>query len=372
MKEDTPGNHPDGFLPILDTKMAVIGGQIVHHHYSKPMASLEITLKRSAMSTASKYNILVQEGNRRLKNMSPDTTWNDKLPLINKLMIQMLWAGYSFKDREIVARRIMAKYQNDMKSLIMESKPLYRTKMERNKELKVNKATWFRQMGATTTIKVPMTRNSELAKRLRIVLGQNPGPRGTSVKIQEQPGCPILSGLAKNNPFKSGVCHKGNCPLDGQKCDGLCSKESIIYKATCTRCEQQQIDEGVDLENIIQRQYTGETARTLRVRSDQHFKDYYKCHEIQPEPESEASSFMYDHMTDKHKDVKKPSREDFKFQVVKQFNDTMTRQHEEAIRIQHSINNNIHTDSRGRSSTIVSLNRKHEYFAARKRAMFDF
>ena len=65
----------------------------------------------------------------------------------------------------------------------MESKPLYRTKMERNKELKVNKATWFRQMGATTTIKVPMTRNSELAKRLRIVLGQNPGQRGTSVKI---------------------------------------------------------------------------------------------------------------------------------------------------------------------------------------------
>ena len=68
MKEDTPGNHPDGMLPILDTKMAVIGGQIVHHHYSKPMASLEITLKRSAMSTASKYNILVQEGNMRLKN----------------------------------------------------------------------------------------------------------------------------------------------------------------------------------------------------------------------------------------------------------------------------------------------------------------
>ena len=37
MKEDTPGNHPDRMLPILDTKMAVVGGQIVHPHYSKPM-----------------------------------------------------------------------------------------------------------------------------------------------------------------------------------------------------------------------------------------------------------------------------------------------------------------------------------------------
>ena len=52
MMEDPPGNHHDGILPILDTKMAVIGGQIVHHHFSKPMASLEITLKISAMNTS--------------------------------------------------------------------------------------------------------------------------------------------------------------------------------------------------------------------------------------------------------------------------------------------------------------------------------
>ena len=105
MKEDTPGNHPDGMLPILDMKMAIINGQIVHHHFSKPMASLEITLKRSAMNTAAKYSILVQEGSRRLRNMDPKTSWDQKLPLPNKLMVQMLWAGYSMKDREIVSKR---------------------------------------------------------------------------------------------------------------------------------------------------------------------------------------------------------------------------------------------------------------------------
>ena len=49
MKEDTPGNHEDRMLPILDTKMAVVGGQIINHHYTKPMASLEVTMEISAI-----------------------------------------------------------------------------------------------------------------------------------------------------------------------------------------------------------------------------------------------------------------------------------------------------------------------------------
>ena len=65
MKEDTPGNHPYYKLPILDTKMSVVYGQIVSHHYAKPMAFQEVTRGRLAMSKASKYNILIQEGCRK-------------------------------------------------------------------------------------------------------------------------------------------------------------------------------------------------------------------------------------------------------------------------------------------------------------------
>ena len=59
MKEDTPSNHSNGMIPILDTQMCVVDGQIVHHHFSKPMASLEVTKNRSAMSKSSKLSILV-------------------------------------------------------------------------------------------------------------------------------------------------------------------------------------------------------------------------------------------------------------------------------------------------------------------------
>ena len=50
MKEDVPSNHLDGLLLILDTKMRITSSGIEFHHYTKPMASMETVLARSAMS----------------------------------------------------------------------------------------------------------------------------------------------------------------------------------------------------------------------------------------------------------------------------------------------------------------------------------
>ena len=75
-------------------------------------------------------------------------------------MIQILWAGYDKKDREIVSRRILAKYTNDIYNSEVEGRKIYRTKADRQSDVKVNKATWFRKLGATTTLRVPATRNS--------------------------------------------------------------------------------------------------------------------------------------------------------------------------------------------------------------------
>ena len=72
MKEDIPSNHPSGCLPILDTQMEIVNGRIIHHHYSKPMSSLEITNRRSAMSKSTKLSILIQEGARRARNTSKE------------------------------------------------------------------------------------------------------------------------------------------------------------------------------------------------------------------------------------------------------------------------------------------------------------
>ena len=69
MKEDIPYNHHNQLLPILDTQMGVVNGQVVFHHFSKKMSSLEVVLERSSMSMGAKMAILVEEGNRRLRTV---------------------------------------------------------------------------------------------------------------------------------------------------------------------------------------------------------------------------------------------------------------------------------------------------------------
>ena len=72
MTEDYPLNHESGHHPTLEIAMWIENGKIMLIHYSKPMASMETVLMRSAMSTSSNLSILVQEGSRRIRNCSQD------------------------------------------------------------------------------------------------------------------------------------------------------------------------------------------------------------------------------------------------------------------------------------------------------------
>ena len=126
-------------------------------------------------------------------------------------------------------------------------RPLYRTRKERKQIQKLDKTNWFRSEGATATITVPSTRNSTLAKELgQKLIGT--GPRGTQVKVIEKPGPLIMSGLARNNPFKRRSCGRPKCPLflAGNRCNEQCYKEGILYAASCNRCHQSPLDAGLD------------------------------------------------------------------------------------------------------------------------------
>ena len=131
MVENVPSNHESSWLPILDTKMAIVGGCIVHQHYSKPMASLELVLARLAMEMATKINILVQEGNRRVRNCSMQLPWEVRLRYIKELMAQMMGSGYSQSIREVVAKRLIAKIDTNFYNLKHLDRPRYRSREER-------------------------------------------------------------------------------------------------------------------------------------------------------------------------------------------------------------------------------------------------
>ena len=110
------------------------------------MASLELVLARSAMGIATtKINILVQEGNRRVRNCSMQLPWEVRLRYINGHMAQMMWSGYSQSIREVVARRLIAKIGTDLFNLKHLDRLIYRSREERMAAPKHDKATWFRK-----------------------------------------------------------------------------------------------------------------------------------------------------------------------------------------------------------------------------------
>ena len=148
--------------------------------------------------------------------------------------------------------------------------------------------------------------------------------------------------------------------------------EGIVYKATCLRCEQKQIDLGVDQKEVIQSTYIGETSQTLDVRSKQHSQDLLRCLRNPPSlpgtrtEKKEQSSFMYDHNQDKHPETTL-DQSDFKFSVISSHKDPLSRQVTEAVRILQATDRKTFTGNSNTELLVKPLNRRLEHFAPRER-----
>ena len=187
----------------------------------------------------------------------------------------MYWAGYLEAVRRTVATGILAKRETNLENLRNLDRPLYRSKEERRKATKDDKATWFRKGGDTATIMVSSNQGSALAKGIRELLQVVKGPIGTSVKVTERPGRTIHTGIAPNNPFLRPKCHRDDCPyaVAGELCKERCLAVGLIYKGTCMICEQHQDDDTVPEEDRTREIYIGESSRTLYSRVQEHIRD---------------------------------------------------------------------------------------------------
>ena len=103
----------------------------------------------------------------------------------------------------MVARRTLRKIRRSEWNPKHLNRPLYRSKEQRSNIMKDDKGTWFRKMGATSKLMVPTTKDSFLAKKMRMILASNPGPRGTSTKVDEVPRPVLFTRISVNNPFLS-------------------------------------------------------------------------------------------------------------------------------------------------------------------------
>ena len=98
------------------------------------------------------------------------------------------------------------------------------------------------------------------------------------------------------------------------ECDqrGLCCKEGVGYSICCPVCQQEGSSAVMH----------GETGKSARVRIGQHFEAY----------ENRKNSNLYEHCVEKHdgQDIK------FECKVTGVFKDPLSRQLDEALRIQRT------------------------------------
>ena len=124
----------------------------------------------------------------------------------------MYWGSYTTSQRTPVAKRILARHENNLTNYKELGRLLYRDKETKSKLVKEDKSSWFRKLGATATIMVPTTPGSSLANGLREVLKKHGGPIGTFTKEVERPGRAVHSNITSTNPFSRISYGRSGCP----------------------------------------------------------------------------------------------------------------------------------------------------------------
>ena len=100
----------------------------------------------------------------------------------------------------------------------------------------------------------------------------------------------------------------------------------------------------------------GETSRTIFVRANQHREDCLKVIRMEPQQlvqeqdirKPDCSSWMVDHHRKEHKEEQPPDPvKDYKFELVSKHKEPMTRQIEEAVRINQTFSKRTITTNSG-------------------------
>ena len=261
-----------------------------------------------------KRSALANEVKRRLYNTDNITPWSEKAAMISKLCVKMLRSGYDSREILTFVQGGVTMFEKLKENSDKGECPLYR-----NKEHRANMR-WRRKLGkksnwsgSKSVLFVPTSNTIKEAAREGVAKSKE------NIKIVEKGGVSLKRILQRSDPCKSPDCSDpGSCDVcrvteGGQKgCSkNNCKTNNVGYVGTCVTCQQMGLD----------RRYEGETARTLKDRSREHLRSINK---------KDESNGLYKHVKECHGDQLPTIR----FQVRQVFDDAVTRQLDEGVRIE--------------------------------------
>ena len=279
---------------------------VLHEFYSKDVASKCVINARSALPWSCKRTVLTQEILRIFLNCSRELPWETVVSHVNHMMLRLQYSGYDQRFRTEVVRSALKAYNHLVELDVSGEQPLYRPRdwrqLERAKERRGKRGTWYRKGGFDTVIFVPATPGSQLKNRYMREIKE----AGFKIKVVEQSGVTLKRMLQRSDLFREKQCNNFDCLVNSIGGKGSCRSTGVTYELICQVCHHK---------------YIGKTSRSAYTCSKEHLRALEK---------QEESSVLWRHSCDNHGgDI--PG---FTMNVTGTFhNDAMLRQITESVQI---------------------------------------
>ena len=316
-----PSESPNRRMPVLDLEQWMdeieINGQrkqqIIFSHYMKPVSNRKVIGRHSALSMKFKYNILVSDLVRIMRNISPNVEPKERVTHVQYFINRMQASGYNGDERMKVYNIAKNKFEKMKKEDEEGTTPLYRSKQwnrnSRDAAKSDKKKNWFKQGGYETVFFIDATPNSVLAKDCQKIFKE----LNLNIRVVEEAGTSMKQKLVKSYPFPRENCKRGQCTICDENMNINCKKRDVVYEVRCNTCDSNTTGN-----------YVGETSRSLAERYNEHVRSY---------KERENQSIMLNHTREKHNGI----HQRFDLKVLGSCpGDAMLRQNLEAVYIREN------------------------------------
>ena len=248
-------------------------------------------------------------------------------------MVKLKNSGYTAQYRKQILDSAFKAFEKMIKADQSGEKPLYRDKNwqkeKRKEEKEMNRLNWYKNsrnkpgsndIEYKTILFVPVTKGGVLAKELKKREDEINRYSKTRIKIVEDGGVQLKNFLVQKDPFPKLKCEKKKCFVcNSEESDAMkyaCNSNNVGYRLECDTC----------IEKGKMRVYEGESSRSARIRGAEHMADYTN---------QRSNSVLLKHKLNEHQQEEMR----IKMKITRKFKDPLTRQANEAVRINQRNNN---------------------------------
>lgn len=266
---DLPCNHDDRRLPLLDIKVWIGESRtgeikVMHTHYIKEVSTRSVINAQSSHGDRVKYNVMVNEVCRILKNCSVHLEWKEAAAQVSYFIRRLQYSGYDNRFRYNVVERALRRHDERLAKYRGSGSMFPKLSAEEKSQKMEKRSKWYSDGGKYESVMfVEPTPGAKLRKRIQQAAIRN----RVRVKVVEKVGTTVKQVLQKSNPFKSVRCERGDCTVCESGSGQECRTTGCVYEVMCKDDE---------------RKYRGTTGRSIYERVKEEMSDWRRQEDRSP------------------------------------------------------------------------------------------